>query len=49
MKLIGSKEKGYKLVSSFEDEKTKKPKKPEKPDEGGKGGTTGPDQGRKEE
>jgi len=47
MKLIGSKEKSYQLVSSYEEEKPQKPEKPgNKPP---KGGTTGPDQGRKEE
>lgn len=55
MKLIGNKEKGYKLVSSYEVEKPKKPEKPGKPekpantDKPPEGGTTDPDKGGKEE
>ena len=52
MKLIGNKEKGYKLVSSYEESKPVKPGKPgkpEKPDKPSEGGTTGPDKGGKEE
>ena len=55
MKLIGNKEQGYKLVSSFEEEKPKKPEKPGKPgkpastDKPPVGGATGPEQGGKEE
>ncbi|MCM1296512.1 MAG: hypothetical protein NC311_13320 [Muribaculaceae bacterium] len=52
MKLIGNKEKGYKLVSSFAE--PKKPGKPGKDKPGAtdtppEGGTTGPDKGGKEE
>lgn len=46
MKLIGNKDNGYKLVSSYEEEKPKKPEKPGKPPEGG---ITDPDMGGKEE
>lgn len=49
MKLIGNKDKGYKLVSSYEEEKPKEPKEPETPKEPEKSGTTGPDKGGKEE
>lgn len=61
MKLIGSKDKGYKLVSSYEEEKPKKPEKPDKPKKPGEsenpastdkppeGGATDPDKGGKEE
>lgn len=48
MKLIGTKDKGYKLVSSFEQVKPGKPGKPENqtPPEGG---NADPDKGGKEE
>ena len=45
MKLVGTKDKGYKLVSSFEQAKAKKPDKSEKPENTTtppSGGTTDP-------
>lgn len=48
MKLIGTKEKGYKLVSSFGKTKTEKPGKTEN-NTPPAGGTDGPDKDGKEE
>lgn len=52
MKLIGNKDEGYKLISSFEQGKSEKPSKPKQSKNANKppeGGTTDPDEGRKEE